>query len=347
MNAIPQDETAWRQLLSPYKKASWRSAWLQVANTLLPFFACWAGLAWSIERGAWLLAVPLVILTAGLYVRTFILQHDCGHGSFFPNRTANQVLGGFLGVLTLFPYGYWRRTHAIHHATNGNLDERELGDVETLTVREYLSRSRWGRLGYRIYRHPLVLLGVGPAYQFVLKHRFPFDIPWSWKREWASVLWTNLGMVALYGALSALLGWQVVLATTLSVVLLAGAAGVWLFYVQHQFEHTYWAGEGGWDFFEAGMHGSSYYDLPPVLHWFTGNIGYHHIHHLASNIPNYRLAEAFRENPALQGAHRLTLKTSLACARLRLWDEDKKAMIGWRELRALRSALPDADVQAA
>jgi omega-6 fatty acid desaturase (delta-12 desaturase) len=337
MSETPQEEAAWRTLLAPYKKASTKSAVIQVLDTTIPFVAIWAAMAWSVQNLPWLL-IPLTLLGAGFYVRLFILQHDCGHGSFFPSRSANQILGGMLGVVTLFPYGYWRRTHAIHHATTGNLDERELGDVATLTVREYLARGFWGRFGYRLYRSPIVLFGIGPAYQFVLKHRFPFDIPWTWKREWASVLWTNLFMALLYGGLSLLVGWQTVALVTLLVVLVAGAAGVWLFYVQHQFEETYWAEEGNWDFFKAGMHGSSYYDLPKWLHWFTGNIGYHHIHHLASNIPNYRLPEAFRDNPALQNAHHLTLRSSLRCARLRLWDEDRKAMIGWRELRQMRQA---------
>ena len=307
MNMTAQDDAAWRRLLSPYKKASWRSALIQVANTLIPFAATWAALVWSVMAGYWLLAVPLTLLASGLYIRLFILQHDCGHGSFFPSRRWNQLLGNFLGVLTLFPYGYWRRTHAVHHATTGNLDEREIGDVETITVREYLTRGRWGRFGYRLYRNPVVMFGFGPLYQFVLKHRFPFDIPWAWKREWASALWTNVALVALYGGLSMFLPWQVVLSVTIAIVAVAGAAGIWLFYVQHQFEHTYWADKGEWDFFSAGMHGSSYYDLPPVLRWFTGNIGYHHIHHLASNIPNYRLKECFDAVPEMQAAHRLTL----------------------------------------
>jgi omega-6 fatty acid desaturase (delta-12 desaturase) len=246
---------------------------------------------------------------------------------------ANHAVGAALGVVTLFPYGYWRRTHAIHHATSGNLDQREFGDIRTLTVGEYRARSPWGRLAYRLYRNPLILFGVGPFSQFVIKHRFPFDIPWAWRREWASALWTNLGIAAVAGGLCALVGWQTFLIVHLSIIALAGPLGVWLFYVQHQFEETYWDHEDAWDFYRAGAHGSSFYDLPRVLHWFTGNIGYHHIHHLCSRIPNYRLRQAFDENPALQRVTRLTLRQSLRCARLRLWDEERRAMVGFREGR--------------
>jgi omega-6 fatty acid desaturase (delta-12 desaturase) len=284
------------------------------------------------------LAMPLSLVAAGFLVRIFIIQHDCGHGSFFRSPMANNLLGAFLGVLTLFPYGYWRRTHAIHHASSGNLDEREFGDISTLTVREYRAKSFWGRFGYRLYRHPLVLFVVGPFYQFVIKHRIPFDIPFAWKREWASALWTNLALAGLAGGLCALVGWKVFLIVHFTIIALAGPIGVWLFYVQHQFEDTYWDRDDAWDFYRAGAHGSSFYDLGPVLHWFTGNIGYHHIHHLSSRIPNYRLAQAFRENPEMQRVTRLTLRESLKCARLRLWDEDRRTMIGWRELRQMSPA---------
>jgi acyl-lipid omega-6 desaturase (Delta-12 desaturase) len=347
MSTNAAEDAAWRQILSPYKKPNRRSALVQLINTLVPFVVIWVALVNCLMSGAWLLAVPLTLLASGFYVRLFVLQHDCGHGSFFPNRHWNNRVGAFLGVLTLFPYGYWRRTHSVHHATSGNLTEREIGDVKTLTVNEYLARTWGGRFGYRLYRNPLVMFGLGPFYQFVLKHRLPFDIPFSWKREWASALWTNVALVVLYGSLCTVLPWQAVVGASLLITTVAGAAGIWLFYVQHQFEETYWAAEGAWDFFRAGMHGSSYYDLPPVLRWLTANIGYHHIHHLASNIPNYRLQECFEAEPAMRQAHRLTIASSLRCARLRLWDEAGNRMIGWRELRALRAQRRVAETLAA
>ena len=327
------DEKTWKRLLAPYKRPSLRRALFQLLDTALPFAALWALMAALLDTAP-VLSLLLALPAGGLFIRLFIIQHDCGHGSFFRSPAANNALGSALGVLTLFPYGYWRRTHAIHHATSGNLDSREFGDIETLTVREYQALSRWGRLRYRLYRHPLVLFGIGPLYQIVVKHRFPFDIPWAWKREWASVLATNVGIAAVAGGLCALVGWQTFLVVQLAVVMVAGPIGIWLFYVQHQFEETYWEHDDGWSFYRAGAHGSSFYDLPRVLHWFTGNIGYHHIHHLSSRIPNYRLREAWEENPALQRVTRLSLRESLRCGRLRLWDEERRAMIGFRELAA-------------
>ncbi len=330
---VDRSAREWNRLLAPYKQTDRKRALSQLVTSAVPFVLLWAAMAWSVGAGHYWLTGLLAVLAAGFYLRLFMIQHDCGHGAFFRSATANNRLGGILGVVTFFPYGYWRRTHAIHHATHGNLDRRELGDIKTITVREYQARGRWGRLTYRLYRNPLVLFGLGPVFQFVLKHRFPFDIPWSWKKEWASVLWTDLGILAAAGGLSWLLGWQTVVAVQLSIVLVAGAIGIWLFYVQHQFEDAYWDDDDEWDFYRAGAHGSSFYDLPRWLHWFTANIGYHHIHHLSSRIPNYRLRECFEENPDLQRVARLTLVESLGCLRLRLWDEERRRMVSFREAR--------------
>lgn len=314
--------------LEPYKRSSTRAAVTQLLNTALPFALLWYLMARSLSV-SYLLTLALAIPTGFLLIRLFILQHDCGHMSFFPSRTLNRVLGSLLGVITMFPYGYWRRTHALHHATTGNLEEREMGDVRTLTVREYQRLSPFRRLLYRLYRNPLVLLGLGPVYQFGLKHRLPFGIPWSWRREWLSVIWTNLGLLATFAALSWWFGWRVVLLVHLPVFLVSGAIGIFLFYVQHQFEQTYWEPKNNWNFHQAAIQGSSFLDLPRPLHWLTGNIGFHHIHHLASRIPNYRLQQCFLELPWTQNVTRLNLRQSLRCLRLKLWDEDAGMLVGW------------------
>ena len=324
----------WAEVLGPYAQPSLGRSIFQLLNTAIPFALLWFLMLASLEYSYWitlLLAVP----TAGFLIRLFIIQHDCGHGSFFRSRTANDRLGFMLGILTLSPYAYWRRTHAIHHANAGNLDHRGFGDVTTLTVKEYLALNRWSRLGYRVYRNPLILLVVGPVYEFMLRQRFPSNALRSWTREWAGILWTNLAILAIVAVMWKTIGIQAFLAVHLPVALLGGAAGVWLFYVQHQFEGTYWAKDDVWNFHAAGLEGSSYYDLPGILHWFTGNIGVHHIHHLSSRIPNYRLRQCLAENPELQQVTRLTLRGSLKCAGLKLWDEEQGKLVGFRHLGAM------------
>jgi omega-6 fatty acid desaturase (delta-12 desaturase) len=331
---------SWNEILKPYKGAHTGKSLFQLVTTLALFALGWYAMFRSLEVGwwlTWLLSVP----TAGLFTRLFIFQHDCGHGAFFRTSGANNAVGSVLGVITLFPYQYWRRTHALHHATSGDLDRRELGDIATLTVDEYLARSGWGRLGYRIFRSMFVLLVVGPIWQFVLKHRLPLDIPRTWRREWASVLGTNLALAALLYVAHLTIGLGAFALVHLPLIMTGGALGIWLFYVQHQFEDTYWEHNPQWDFHRAGIEGSSFLDLPRALHWFTGNIGYHHIHHLASRIPNYNLRRCMEENPELQHVTRLSVRESLRCARLKLWHEEIRQLIGFRELRALRRERPD------
>jgi omega-6 fatty acid desaturase (delta-12 desaturase) len=326
----------WSRLLAPYTRPVDRKAWFQLLTTGALFALNWYLMLLSL-RGPYWVTLLAALPAAGLLTRLFIFQHDCGHGAFFRSRVANNTIGGMLGVLTLMPYWYWRRTHAVHHGAAGDLDRRGLGDIATLTVREYLELSRWGRLKYRVYRNPLVLLVFGPSIQFILKHRLPLGIPRTWKREWASVMWTNLGLAIVTALAWVLIGIDRFLLVQVPITLISGALGVWLFYVQHQFEDTYWREHPEWEFHRAAIEGSSFYDLPALLHWFTGNIGFHHIHHLASRIPNYRLNECFRRVPELQRVTRLTILSSLRCARLHLWDEDEGRLVGFRQLRALRA----------
>jgi omega-6 fatty acid desaturase (delta-12 desaturase) len=322
------------RMLKPYWGADTRRSVTQLLSTAGSLFLLWYAMLRSLDV-SYALTLLLAVPTAGFMVRLFIIQHDCGHGSFFRSPAANHVVGSLIGVVTLFPYYYWRRTHAIHHATSGDLDRRELGDIVTLTVDEYLALSPWRRLGYRFYRNMFVMLVLGPFYQFVLKHRLPFDIPRDWRREWASVMGTNVGIAVVLAIAWKTIGLGAFVAVQVPIVVLTGAIGVWLFYVQHQFEDTYWELHPEWDFHRAGIEGSSFLDMPRVLHWFTGNIGYHHVHHLSSRIPNYRLRQAMEENPELQHVTRLTLLGSLPCARLKLWDEQGKRLVGFRELRSL------------
>jgi len=328
---LTSEARRWNALLRPYRSPVLARSLFQLISTVLLFAAGLTLMLWSLDL-SYALTLALAVPTAGLLVRLFIIQHDCGHGSFFDSRRANDLVGSAIGVVMLTPYHYWRKTHAIHHATHGDLDRRDFGDIMTLTVAEYRALSRSGRIGYRFYRNLFVMLVLGPIYQFGIKHRFPFDAPRSWRREWASVLWTNLGIAAVLIAAGLTIGVGSLALVYLPVMLIASAAGIWLFYVQHQFEDSYWTENERWSFHKAGTQGSSFYDLPRVLHWFTGNIGYHHIHHLASQIPNYRLPRCYAENPELQEVTRLTLLESLRCARLKLWDEAQGKLVGFGDI---------------
>jgi omega-6 fatty acid desaturase (delta-12 desaturase) len=328
--AQPRD---WLKRLATYREPQLGRGLVELAVTLVPYLGLWLLVWLSLGHGYWL-SLLLAVPAAGFLVRLFMIQHDCGHGSFFPRRRGNDWLGRVLGVLTLTPYGYWRRTHAVHHATSGNLDQRGMGDITTLTVREFQSLTPARRVLYRLSRNPLVLLGLGPVYLFVLKHRLPVGLMRSGKDAWLSVMGTNLAIAAMVAALAGVLGLGDFLLVQAPITLLASSLGIWLFYVQHQFEHTYWEPDEQWSVHAGAMQGSSHYDLPPVLRWFTANIGIHHVHHLCSRIPSYRLGEVLRAHPELRGINRLTLRQSLRCFRFALWDEERRTMVGFREAAA-------------
>jgi omega-6 fatty acid desaturase (delta-12 desaturase) len=321
-----------RQTLSRYGEPSNARGVAELIITLLPLLALWI-VAWlTFVLGYWWATLLIAIPSAGFLVRLFMIQHDCGHGSFFSRRGANDWVGRAIGVLTLTPYDFWRRTHGMHHATSGNLDLRGIGDVDTLTVREFLARSWWGRLRYRIYRHPIVLLGIGPAYLFILQQRLPVGLFRAGWQPWLSTMATNLAIASIVAVLMWFIGVKAFLIVHLPIMLLAAAIGVWLFYVQHQFEHTVWESDGTWTQQETALYGSSYYDLPLLLRWFTANIGVHHVHHLCSRIPFYRLRRVLRDHPELREIGRLTLSESFRCIRLTLWDESGRRLVSFRDI---------------
>ena len=323
---------AWARVLPRYRPPSNARSIIELAITATPLVLVWAMMWAALGVGYWL-SLLLAPPAAGFLVRLFMIQHDCGHGAFFGNRLANDWVGRVIGVLTLTPYDLWRHTHAIHHASSGNLDRRGIGDITTLTVDEYLARSPWGRLCYRLYRHPIVLFGLGPAFVFILRQRLPVGIERHSQLPWLSTMGTNIAIAATVAVMIWLVGVGPFLRVHLPITLIAASVGVWLFYVQHQFEGTVWARDGAWNQQESALHGSSYYDLPVVLRWFTGNIGVHHVHHLCSRIPYYRLPTVLRDHPELGGIGRLTLLQSLSCVRQALWDESQQRMVSFADVR--------------
>ena len=323
----------WQALLAKYQQPSlWRSIF-QIVNSVVPYVALWFLMDRSLAISGWLIP-PLAVLAGGFLVRVFIIHHDCGHGSFFKSRTANDICGFITGVMTFTPYQLWRWEHAVHHAGSGDLDRRDLGAVWTLTVQEYLEAPLWKRIAYRVVRNPAVLFVIAPPILFLGIHRFaPARAS---KRDRYSVYWTNLGILAVAAALSFVMGIKAYLVIQLSVMLVASMAGVWLFYVQHQFEGVKWERHGEWDYAAAALEGSSFYKLPRILQWFSGNIGFHHIHHLSPRIPNYNLEKCYNEGPVFPRVTTVTLLSSLKSLTLRLWDESNHRMVGYRYLKTLR-----------
>jgi omega-6 fatty acid desaturase (delta-12 desaturase) len=317
---------AWRALVAPYHRADDRVAAWQLANTVLPYLGLIAAMVLSL-RGSYVVTLLLAVPAAAFLARAFVLFHDCGHDSLFSRRRVNDAVGMVLSLLVWEAFHYWRHVHAVHHATSSHLGRRGTGDYDTLTVKEYVALPPGRRLAYRLSRHPVFLFLVLPCFKFTLYNRLrPRPAP---QPAWRSVPLTNLALVAAYGTAMALLGWREVLLVMLPVFWLASLIGLWLFYVQHQFEQAYWAPQGRWDRVAAALQGSSYYRLPPLLNWFTASIGYHHVHHLSPRIPNYRLAQCHREQPALQGAPTLTLRQSMQSLRCHLWDEERGRMVAF------------------
>lgn len=330
----PIQPPEWTRVLAKYREPILSRSIFELSVTLTPFVAIWA-LAWwmlSISTG---LTVALALLNAAFLVRVFMIQHDCGHGAFLKNRRFGDWIGRVLGVLTLTPYDVWRKTHAIHHSTTGNLDRRGVGDIPILTVQEYRNKRWLGRFLYRLVRHPLFLFGVVPFYTFFLQNRLPVGLMRSGWRYWLSAQATNLAAGGVLVLLFWFGGLEVLLFVFLPTMLLAASIGMWLFYVQHQFEHTSWEREEEWNVQTAAIHGSSYYALPGVLRWITANIGVHHVHHLASRIPFYRLGEVLRDHDVLARCQRITLWQSFRCARLHLWDEESQRLVSFSDAKMI------------
>jgi omega-6 fatty acid desaturase (delta-12 desaturase) len=331
----PGRAAEWAEALAEFNESvAWRSI-LQLSLNLAAYAALWVGALWSIGYSMWLFPVFIVLLT-GFSTRLFIIQHDCGHGSYFRSQKVNDLIGCCLSMLTIIPYHFWKQTHAMHHATSGNLDKRGVGDVDVITLDEYLARSGWGRFTYRLYRNPVTLFLIGAQFYFLAKLRSPWGQPLPAKRAWRSICYTNLALLLGGAIMASLVGLGPFLAIQLSILCLSNSLGVWLFYVQHQYDGTYWSRNQNWDYFDASIWGSSYYALPAVLQWFTGNIGIHHVHHVCSRIPNYRLADCLKKIPELKEVNKLRFFESFRTAFLTLWDEDENQLIGFRQARAIR-----------
>lgn len=328
-----------KKAVAPYEQSDTKASIRQLVNTLIPLALLWYGAYLSLSISYWL-TLPLLALIAGFMVRTFIICHDCCHGSFFKSRRANDIVGTLTGILTLVPYRQWKYSHSVHHATSSNLDKRGTGDMWLMTVEEYAVASWLRRLAYRLYRHPLVMFGLGPISVFLIEYRF--NRRGANRKERFNTYLTNVGIVSLYTVLCWAVGWQAFLMIQAPAFFLSGLLGIWLFYVQHQFEDSYFEKEEQWSYVQAAVEGSSFYKLPRVLQWITGNIGYHHVHHLSPKVPNYRLEQAHNATPPLQKATTITLAISLKSLRYRLWDEKNKSFLSFKEYKKLIKDLDKA-----
>ncbi|MBL4870020.1 MAG: fatty acid desaturase [Robiginitomaculum sp.] len=320
----------WMKVLQVYRTPGIRRSFFELGVTLLPFIALWIA-AYQSLKISYLLSLVICLIASTFLVRLFIIQHDCGHGAFFKNKSLNNWVGRLIGVLTLTPYTLWRQAHLIHHSSSGNLDKRGVGDIMTITVEEYLARGPKGRFAYRLYRHPLVLFVIGPIFIFMLHYRLPIGFMKSGLKYWVSSLGTSLSMFIGAAILIYFIGFIPFAMIYFPIAIAAAIIGVWMFYVQHQFEHTVWSKDENWQMQEAALYGSSYYDLPWFLPWLTGYIGIHHVHHLNSRIPFYRLKKVLKDHAALANMKRLTLWESFKCVRLQLWCEQKGRLISFKE----------------
>jgi len=325
----------WAKVVARYQGADGRRAVVQLLNTLVPLGIVLYVMYLSLDALPYWVTLLIALPAAGLLVRTFIIMHDCAHGSFFRSKRANTIVGWITGVLTVTPFAQWRHAHALHHASSGDLARRGSGDVDTLTVREYESRSRWGRFKYRVVRNPFILFGIGPLH-FMITNRIPPKGTSLRDKQGRAVWSTNLALAVLITAISLLVDWRIIALTYLPAMYIATAAGIWLFYVQHQFEDTYWRDHETWDYATAAIRGSSYFRLPKVLDWFTGSIGFHHVHHLGPRIPNYRLEQAHRDNPMFHDVTTLTIAGSVHTLRLALWDEEREMLVSFGDAKRRR-----------
>ncbi|MEK4736998.1 fatty acid desaturase [Bacillus mycoides] len=321
-----------KKQVAPFEKSTAKKSVWQIINTVVPFIILWYLAYKSLSVSYWLALVPAV-LAAGFMTRVFIIFHDCTHHSFFKSRRVNRIVGTCMGVLTLFPFDQWGHEHSVHHATSGNLDKRGTGDIWTLTVNEYLAAPFRLRLAYRLYRNPFVMFGLGPIYVFLLKNRF--NRKGARKKERMNTYLTNVLIVALVGLLCWTLGWQSFLLVHGSIFLIAGSIGIWLFYVQHTFEDSYFEEDKDWEYVKAAVEGSSFYKLPKILQFLTGNIGFHHVHHLSPRVPNYKLEEAHNNTLPLKNVPTITLATSLRSIRFRLWDEQNNNFVTFKDVKKL------------
>lgn len=320
----------WQQAVVRYQNSNVRQSVWQLVNSVAPYFILWYLAYRSLEISYWLTLV-FAFFAALFALRVFIIFHDCGHGSFFKSKKANDIVGVFTGILTFTPYYAWRHSHAVHHATSGDLDRRGVGDIWTLTYEEYQTLPHWKRAFYRLYRNPFVIFVIGPTIDFVVLQRLPYVNVSEKAREKNSVIYTNLALLGILVVMTLTIGFWEYILVQLPIIAVASSIGVWLFYVQHQYENVYWERHEDWDYATAALYGSSFYKLPKIMQWFTGNIGFHHIHHLSPRIPNYNLAACHNDNPIFQDVEPLTLRTSLKSLRMRLWDEDRHKMIGYHQ----------------
>lgn len=323
--------TSWVEVVMKYNFPNTLKSWWQVVNSVVPYFLLWGLMVYSLQISYWL-TLLLAVFAAGFLVRIFIIFHDCGHGSFFKSDRLNKMIGIPLGLLVFTPYHKWHRDHKEHHATVGNLDKRGIGDVYTLTVDEYKELSAWKRFSYRFYRNPFFLIGIAPLLLFLIQFRLPKS--YMNRREHLYVLLSNLAIAIGVLLVIWAIGWKAFLLIQLPVIYIASVHGVWLFYVQHQFESVKWERAGKWDYKTVALQGSSYFKLPKLLQWFTGNIGFHHIHHLSPKIPNYKLAMCHNENTMFQSIKPITFFSSLKSLSLRLWDEKMQRLVGFRAIKS-------------